>query len=348
MYPLEYAEDLSGKRFRFIGRFAGWPALFGRDGPVAHVEARGAQVVGELDAALDYLVVGDGREKGRAEAIRAAEKLRDEGRSPETLDERAFLHLVRHDIAGRAFACVGGFTRGGLHLDGGPAGLLTSHGAKVHERVEAGVEFVVVGERRAKGKTAALREVEALQASGSPIVLMPEEHLLEIMSCLPGQRSNGQGSGDFRTFALGLRRLFNERKVDRALEMLRKQALELYTEVQTDSVGGIVKSQTSRNTHYACWLNDEGQFACSEDGEHECMGLQGSMCKHILTLVIGLARTGDLEPELAEALVRAAARKRPVKMGRRGAELLLRFKGAQAGEIDWRPTETVPEDYYAL
>ena len=27
---------------------------------------------------------------------------------------------------------------------------------------------------------------------------------------------------------------------------------------------------------------------------------------------------------------------------------LLRYRGAQAGEVDWRPTETVPEDYYAL
>jgi hypothetical protein len=27
---------------------------------------------------------------------------------------------------------------------------------------------------------------------------------------------------------------------------------------------------------------------------------------------------------------------------------LLRYKAAQAGAIDWRPTETIPEDYYSL
>jgi len=27
--------------------------------------------------------------------------------------------------------------------------------------------------------------------------------------------------------------------------------------------------------------------------------------------------------------------------------ILLRYKGAEAGEIDWRPTETLPEDFYA-
>ena len=29
------------------------------------------------------------------------------------------------------------------------------------------------------------------------------------------------------------------------------------------------------------------------------------------------------------------------------ADTVLRYKAAQAGELDWRPTETVPEDYYA-
>jgi hypothetical protein len=26
----------------------------------------------------------------------------------------------------------------------------------------------------------------------------------------------------------------------------------------------------------------------------------------------------------------------------------LRYKGAEDGEVDWRPIETTPEDYYAL
>jgi hypothetical protein len=30
------------------------------------------------------------------------------------------------------------------------------------------------------------------------------------------------------------------------------------------------------------------------------------------------------------------------------SEPLLRYKSAVAGEIDWRPTETIPEDYYSL
>ena len=28
-------------------------------------------------------------------------------------------------------------------------------------------------------------------------------------------------------------------------------------------------------------------------------------------------------------------------------EIFIKYKGAEAGEVDWRPTETLPEDYYA-
>jgi hypothetical protein len=29
------------------------------------------------------------------------------------------------------------------------------------------------------------------------------------------------------------------------------------------------------------------------------------------------------------------------------SDTLLMYRGAEAGEIDWRPTETIPEDYFA-
>lgn len=32
----------------------------------------------------------------------------------------------------------------------------------------------------------------------------------------------------------------------------------------------------------------------------------------------------------------------------RMSEILLKYKGAEAGEIDWRPTETVPEDFFSF
>jgi hypothetical protein len=30
------------------------------------------------------------------------------------------------------------------------------------------------------------------------------------------------------------------------------------------------------------------------------------------------------------------------------SETFLEYKGAEAGQVDWRPTETIPEDFYAV
>ena len=34
--------------------------------------------------------------------------------------------------------------------------------------------------------------------------------------------------------------------------------------------------------------------------------------------------------------------------GRTLKDVFLRYKAAEAGEIDWRPTETIPEDFYTF
>ena len=51
---------------------------------------------------------------------------------------------------------------------------------------------------------------------------------------------------------------------------------------------------------------------------------------------------------MVDGWVRASRRQRPALDEEALSATLLRYKGAEAGEIDWRPTETVPEDYYAL
>ena len=59
----------------------------------------------------------------------------------------------------------------------------------------------------------------------------------------------------------------------------------------------------------------------------------------------------QFDPATADSWVVEAGKKNPRwnKMVQNYmADSLLKYKGAQAGEIDWRPTETIPEDYYAM
>ena len=341
-----YAESLSGKRFAFFGRFARWPDVFGTATPQEHVQARGAYVTKTVDSDLDYLVVGDGREKGRAQAIRHAEAHRTNGASLETLDESGLLYLIRPSLSGRSFALVGGFAQAEIDGEHGLSGLLTQHGATLRDDVDGELDFIVVGEKRKKGKTAALKKAHALRDSGERLQFLSEQNLLEILACLEHPETT---QFDYRSLTVQLRQLIDHRKIDRAIKMLKTDPMELYTDVGSDRfLGGIVRSQTQSDTYYACWLDDTGQYGCADQNLDRCYGQSGTPCKHLVVLLIGVTRVGELDPALAHEWVRAAAKKRPSRSEQHCAELLLRFKGGLAGEIDWRPTETVPEDYYTL
>lgn len=79
-----------------------------------------------------------------------------------------------------------------------------------------------------------------------------------------------------------------------------------------------------------------------------CGGLRGSVCKHLLVLIVGLVQAGKLDPGTIDQWVSQSSKVKPVLDKDVMGEVFIRYKGAEGGEADWRPTETVPEDYYAL
>jgi hypothetical protein len=73
------------------------------------------------------------------------------------------------------------------------------------------------------------------------------------------------------------------------------------------------------------------------------------LCKHLLVLLIGITKAGELSPASACEWVLASRRFRNANLDKDiMSATFLRYKGAEAGELDWRPTETMPEDYYAF
>ena len=59
-------------------------------------------------------------------------------------------------------------------------------------------------------------------------------------------------------------------------------------------------------------------------------------------------RLGDLDPGTAHDWVQTSRGRKPALDKDAMTDTLLRYKGAEAGEVDWRPTETIPEDFYAM
>jgi hypothetical protein len=130
--------------------------------------------------------------------------------------------------------------------------------------------------------------------------------------------------------------------------MLQADRFQLFSQVSDDALVGVVKSQTSDQRVYACRLTADGSFGCGTQNLRPCGGLRGSLCKHLLVLIVGLARAEALDLAKVQQWVKASRWKRPVLDADRISETFLKYKGAEAGEVDWRPTETIPEDYYAL
>lgn len=74
----------------------------------------------------------------------------------------------------------------------------------------------------------------------------------------------------------------------------------------------------------------------------------GAICKHLLVLIIGLTKASQLDSATADGWVDKSRQQQPKLDKDVMSEAFLRYKGAEAGEIDWRPTETIPEDFYAM
>ena len=137
-------------------------------------------------------------------------------------------------------------------------------------------------------------------------------------------------------------------RMAKVTQMLRAERFQLFCAATDEHIIGVVKSQTDSKLVYACRLAQDGGFFCCTQNLMHCGGLRGALCKHLLVLVIGTAQSGVLDAASANAWASASRTRKPVLDKDAATATFVRYKGAEAGEVDWRPTETIPEDYYAL
>lgn len=165
--------------------------------------------------------------------------------------------------------------------------------------------------------------------------------------------ASGGGAGaapktvDLKGFIASLTAATDRSRMDKATKMLKADRFQLFSEVTDAQLTGVVKSQTDPALVYACRLTSAGDFCCCTQNLFACGGLRGALCKHLLVLLVGLTQSGVLDPAAANAWAKESRRKKPKLDSEGMSATFIKYKGAQAGEIDWRPTETIPEDYYA-
>lgn len=154
---------------------------------------------------------------------------------------------------------------------------------------------------------------------------------------------------DFATFAAALDLRADSGRVKNAQKMLKGSGFQLFHDASDAThVIGVVKSQSDQDLVYACKLQDDGSFSCCTQNLRPCGGLRGALCKHQLVLLLGLVQAGVLDASKMDSWVKKSLDHEPALDKDQMSDVLLKYKGAEAGEIDWRPTETVPEDFYAF
>jgi uncharacterized protein YjbI with pentapeptide repeats len=153
---------------------------------------------------------------------------------------------------------------------------------------------------------------------------------------------------DVASFLKALELRIEKPKIDKATKMLKASGFKLFNDVTDQDVSGVVKSQTDPDLVYACRVMHDGQYACCTQNLNICGGLRGSICKHLLVLIIGLVQAGELDPTTIDAWIAKTHSVKPELDKEVMGAIFIKYKGAEAGEVDWRPTETVPEDYYTL
>jgi len=342
-----YAEDITGKVFMLVGEMVRWPAALGGD-PVKVIRRRGGTVVEKLSPEVNYLVLSSRRAGGKAAAHRKAQKLNDKGAKIQVVDDAVLAHLLRPKLESASFYVAGGFNccpggEGPTH----PRALVQTVGGVVHDTPTDQTQFGVIGERRAAGKADAERLIAPFVEAGS-MIRLGEAAFLELIST---HRPPGRDDGLAGLF-VRLQTLVDPKKLERALKMLKAERMQLFAEATPQRIIGIVRSQRSDDV-YACHLASDGTFGCRTMDLSNCMGLGGSSatgkaCKHLVVLVMGLVHEGLLSSQNAEQWMSLASTKGVSSSTEASAEAILRYKGVQAGEMDWRPIETIPEDYYAM
>lgn len=153
---------------------------------------------------------------------------------------------------------------------------------------------------------------------------------------------------DFDGLLARLRKVVPERSLQAAKALLGVERLQLFAEVEDGHLAGVVRSRFLPGRLNACRLTAEGCFCCGSVRLRSCSSQGGAVCGHLLALVLGLVRAGRFDAGRAYLWLRRASRRTTVADRPGLVSTLLRYKGAEAGAVDWRPTETLPEDYYAL
>ena len=165
---------------------------------------------------------------------------------------------------------------------------------------------------------------------------------------LEAEETDDEGTaeaGDLAGFLDQLEEHVSVGKLDKALDLLQATPLELFYDLSKSAVSGVVRAPDDPDLAFCCHLSDDGAYGCCSSNLATCNGLRGSLCKHLLVLLVGLVQKGVLPAERAAQWVAASTENKPETDKELCSQSLERLESATRGGPAWKPVATNPEDF---
>jgi len=139
------------------------------------------------------------------------------------------------------------------------------------------------------------------------------------------------------------------RKVARAIDMLRSQQNMLHIKSSDHAVNAIVKSQTDEDIEYATCIGEDGRYYCVSNTLDACLGMQGTICKHIILTVLAAAKDGRVPREVLSSWIQATLDNEAVIDPDEATTMFCECKNGplELGK-GWRDVTILPEDLVAF
>jgi len=140
----------------------------------------------------------------------------------------------------------------------------------------------------------------------------------------------------------------NYGRIQRAIKMLKKESFTSFLKKSEGGIYGIIKSQTNKELIYSSSIDKFAGYFCGTQNIRPCGGLRGSVCKHIILLLMAGIKDGLISAEEAADIVRSTEYKKPNYNKEHAKEIIILYQNAVDGTIEWRAVEILPEDLMAF
>lgn len=153
---------------------------------------------------------------------------------------------------------------------------------------------------------------------------------------------------DFTELLVRLHDQVDRMRLVDAVNLVNDDYFQLLTEQDASGLIGVVKSKVHSERVAACRLTANGNFCCCNRNLSICSEMRGSMCKHILALILGATWNRAIDTTTMTRWIVASRFEKPKVDQKIMTAVFLRFASVKNEDVDWRPAELIPEDYYVF